>query len=83
MNGGWTPEGHLLATQIEQQAGLNNVTRRIPRQSVSAEPKRPVVQNPNRIDSFDSLTLAEFERLRAANYAKGPSPTRRIGPQRT
>lgn len=39
-------------------------------------------EKPNRIDSWDSMPLEEFERLRAANYAKGESPGRVIGPEK-
>lgn len=82
---GWTPEGHLLASQLEHQAGLVDVTRRVPRQGVKAEAPRERARpaNPNRLDSWDTHTLEEFERLRAENYAKGQAPTRRIGPERT
>lgn len=39
-------------------------------------------EKPNRIDNWDSMPLEEFERLRAANYAKGESPGRVIGPEK-
>lgn len=81
--GGWTREGHLLAAQMEQRAGLVDLTRRMPRDGVPAEPPKPKQQqNPNRIDSWDAMSIEEFEKLRAANYAKGPSPSKVIGPER-
>ncbi|MFD7247774.1 hypothetical protein ACFV6Y_38235 [Streptomyces massasporeus] len=81
-NEGWTREGHLLAAQMEQQAGLLDVTRRMPRAGVPEEPPKAKAVNPNRIDSWDSYSIEEFERMRAENYAKGRAPSRVIGPER-
>lgn len=68
---------------MEQRAGLIDVTRRLPRDGVPAEPAKPQKKkNPNRIDSWDSLSIEEFEKLRAENYAKGRAASRRIGPER-
>lgn len=58
------------------------MTRRLPRQGVPEQQPKAKPVNPKRIDSWESLPIEEFERLRAENYAKGPSPTRRIGPER-
>lgn len=77
LNGGWTPEAHLLANQLEQRAGLLDVTRRTPRPTVADEPAQPKPANPNRVVPFDSLPIEEFERLRAANYARGKSRGRK------
>lgn len=80
--GGWTKEAHLIATQMEQSEGLIEVQRRVPRPGVPEEP--PIQKrNPRRVDSFDAMTLEEFERLRAENYARTP-PTqgRVIGPEK-
>ncbi|AMQ66957.1 tail assembly chaperone [Mycobacterium phage Bipper] len=77
VNEGWTPEAHLLANQLEQRAGLLNMARRMPRTGVPAETPQPPPTNPRRVDSWDSLPLEEFERLRQANYAQGPAPSRK------
>lgn len=80
--GGWTREAHLLASQMEQRAGLVDLSRRMPREGVAAEPPKAQPRNPNRIDSWDSYSIEEFERMRAANYALGPAPSKVIGPER-
>lgn len=52
----------------------------------SSEPPPPAAPEQKGPPSFgapmDAMPLEEFERLRAANYAKGESPGRRIGPEK-
>lgn len=81
LHGGWTPEAHLLANQLEQRAGVLDVQRRIPRPGVPLEAPQPRPTPSNRL-TFDALPLDEFERLRQANYAKGPAKSRVMKPAR-
>lgn len=45
------------------------------------QPGNPPSEAPNGL-RMDTMTIDEFERRRAANYARGESPSRRIGPQK-
>lgn len=81
---GWTRSDHLLANLAEQWAGLTSLGRRHPRPGVAAEaPQQQSQANqatrfqsvPGRITEkvvgFDSMTLAEWEKAKAENWARG------------
>lgn len=79
---GWTPQLHMMANQLEQHAGVLDVQRRIPRPGVPEEVPQAKPDGKNKIQ-FDSMTIEEWEKARAENYARGKSPSRVIKPRRT
>lgn len=74
VNGGYTTTDHLLATQLEYQAGLVGLPARIARAGVTDT--RPT-RLPNLRDSgrmmFDSMTIDEYEARKAGRRAKRSS----------
>lgn len=76
VSGGWDRTAEMVANQLEYQAGHVQVARRFPRPGVPATAPAPVSKNPFvGTPGFQSMPLEEFERLRQANYARGPAKT--------
>lgn len=87
---GWTRTDHLLANLAEQWAGLTSLGRRHPRPGVGNEPAQQSQANratfiesrPGRTSEkvlgFDSMTIEEWERVKAENWARGSARTQRI-----
>lgn len=76
---GWTRTDHLLANLAEQWAGLTSLGRRHPRPGVAEEASRAnqatrIETRPGRtsdkVVGFDSMTMEEWERVRAENWAR-------------
>lgn len=62
---------------------LSGLAERMPVVTTSATPPPAAAPGPPQAGvRMDAMTLEEFERRRAENYAKGESPSRRIGPEK-
>jgi hypothetical protein len=69
-DGGWTVTDHLLATQLEQRAGLVKLKDRYQRPGTKPrEPEPKTVADPDRI-TFDTMPLDEFIKRQKADNAR-------------
>lgn len=73
INGGWTTADHLLATLVEQDAGLVRIESRAERPGVTKARKEGPVQlgakDSQRI-SFDAMPLDQFAKKYPARHRK-------------
>lgn len=84
---GWTRSDHLLANLAEQGAGLIGLGRRHPRPGVPEEAPRAnratrIEARPGQVTEkvmgFDPMTIEEWERVKAENWARtAPTAPRR------